>query len=333
MTEASKEDLEKFLKISEVKLWYDGVATELKESTRNLYLVFLLRYFRKENPATFLKNAQENPRQVAIQIKSKLGELYKHSMNAAHQTKYALRSFLQFHEVEVHVNGRIRVRRVRQKPELSWEDSEKIIQEADEPYRTIFNFMKWSGLGEDEFMEIQNSPRIQSKIDNQRPNSKPYVKIDLSPRKSALDEFFTLAPKQYLPKFPLNTKTYKNRGSKLIDPHDMQNVWRRAIKKAGLWHEGLGPHTLRSVFKSQCGKAEVAYAVSEFCMGHGGGDRYGYAREALDEKYAAKQLAKLWSYSAPARGEKIQELEAELEKVKEDLRILTEAKKRERYGT
>jgi hypothetical protein len=46
----------------------------------------------------------------------------------------------------------------------------------------------------------------------------------------------------------------------------------------------------------------------------------------------AKQLSKLWSYSAPARGEKIQELETELEKVKEDLRILSEAKKRERYG-
>jgi len=51
LTEASKADLEKFLQIPEIKLWYDGVTTELKESTRNLYLVYLLRYFGKDNPA------------------------------------------------------------------------------------------------------------------------------------------------------------------------------------------------------------------------------------------------------------------------------------------
>ncbi len=294
MTETSKEALAKFLDNPAVKSWHSGVATGLKDSTREQYAVFLMRYFGTENPETFLKRAQEKPREVAVEIKGRLGEIYKHSMHAAHITKYALRSFIDFHEVGLEIKAKVKVRRIRKKPELSWDDADRIILETDEPYRTLFKFMKWSGLGEDEVMEIQESANIQLSIDKQRQNTNPYIKIDLSPRKSTLDEFFTLAQKQYMPEFPLNTKTYKNRGSKLIDPHDMQNVWRRAAKKAKLWQEGLGPHQLRSTFKSQCGKLGVARAVSEFCMGHGGGDRYGYSRETTDEKYVASELRKLW---------------------------------------
>jgi hypothetical protein len=295
LTETSKQALAKFLEYPEVKSWFDGVATELKESTREQYLIFLMRYLGKEDPVDFLKRTQEDPRQVGIEIKGRLGEIYKHSMHAAHITKYALRSFLDFHETNLQIKAKVKVRRKRKKPELSWEDADAIIIETDEPYRTLFKFMKWSGLGEDEVMEIQASPSIQESIGKQKTNDKTYIKIDLSPRKSTLDEFFTLAPKQYLPKFPLNTKTYKDRGSKLIDPHDMQNVWRRAAKKAKLWQEGLGPHTLRSAFKSQCNASKVADAVSEFCMGHGGGDRYGYAREVLNEQYVASELRKFWA--------------------------------------
>jgi hypothetical protein len=295
LTEASKEALEKFAAHPQVKAWFDGVGAQLKDSTRNQYVLFLMRYFAAEDPAPFLKRAQEHPREVAIEIKTKLGELHKHSMNAAHLTKYALRSFLEFHEVEVGIKSKVKVRRVREKHELRWEDADRIILEADEPYRGIFNFMRWSGLGEDEFMEIQTSPSLQRKIEAQRSNEKPYVKIQLSPRKSTLDDFFTVTPKQYVPGFPLNTKAYKDRGRKLIDPHDIQNVWRRAAKKAGLWQAGLGPHTLRSVFRSQCARAGVPKAVSEFCMGHGGGDQYGYSREVLDEQYVASELRKMWA--------------------------------------
>jgi len=294
LTETLKEALNKFLQYPDVKAWYNGIATQLKESTKEQYTIFLMRYLGKEDPARFLKRAQENTRETAIEIKGRLGEIYKHSMHAAHITKYALRSFLDFHEAGLEVKTKIKVRRVRKKPELSWEDADRIILETDEPYRSILKFMKWSGLGQDEFMEIQGSPSIQRGIEAQRSNDKPYIKIDLSPRKSTLDEFFTLAPKQYMPRFPLKTKVHKNRGGTLIDPHDIENVWRRAAKKIKLWQEGLGPHTLRSAFKSQCGKLGVTAAVSEFCMGHGGGDKYGYAREVLNEQYAASELRKLW---------------------------------------
>jgi hypothetical protein len=316
MTETNLESLRRFTESPQIKLWYEGVATELKDSTRQQYTIFLSRFLRDEDPATFLKRAQENPKPAAIEIKSRLGELYKHSMNGAHLTKYALRSFLQFHEIDMHLNGKIRVRRIRSKPELTWENANKIIQETDEPYRSLFKFMVSSGLGEDEVMEIQTSAEIQHKIDAQRKNDKSYVKIVLSPRKSTLNDFYTLVPKEDVPKFPLNTKTFGNRGAALIDPHDMQNVWRRAAKKAKIWQKGLGPHQLRSCFKSQCGKSEVAFSVSEFCMGHGGGDRYGYSREVLDEKYVAKQLGKLWEPTTVSKDE-VDELRTKLTRLEE----------------
>jgi hypothetical protein len=309
------EALAKLSATPEVKSWLNGVGTELKESTRNQYVIFLTRFFGNEDPASFLKRAQQNPRETAIEVKGRLGEIYKHSMNAAHLTKYALRSFLEFHEVDMHVNGKIRVRRVRSKPELTWENASTIIQETDEPYRSLFKFMLWSGLGEDEVSEIQNSLEIQRKIETQRNNEKPYIKIALSPRKSTLNDFFTLVPKQHVPEFPMKTKLSKDRGGTLIDAHDLQNVWRRAAKKVKLWQVGLGPHQLRSSFKSQCGKSEVAYAVSEFCMGHGT-DRYGYSRETLDERYMARELGKLWKPTIPTK-EEVEELRDKLTRLEE----------------
>lgn len=293
--QTEREALAKFLQQPTIKTWHDGVATDLKESTRNQYLTFLMRYLGTEDPADFLKRAQDNPRELAIQIKSRLGEIYKHSMIAAHISKYSLRSFLDFYEVDLQLKGKVKVKRTRKKSELPWQDADSIILETDEPYRSLFRFMKWSGLGEDEVMEIQRSVSIQHAIETQRGNDKPYIRIDLSPRKSTLDEFFTLAPKQHVPDFPLKTKKHKDRGGVLVDPHDMQQVWRRAAKKAKLWQEGLGPHTLRSTFRSQCAKLGVADAVAEFCMGHGGGDKYGYSREVLNEQHVASQLEKLWA--------------------------------------
>jgi hypothetical protein len=51
-------------------------------------------------------------------------------------------------------------------------------------------------------------------------------------------------------------------------------------------------------------------------MGHGGGDRYGYARETLNEEYMEKQLSKFWDHSGPTSAEQVTSLRAE----NEDLR-------------
>jgi hypothetical protein len=119
----------------------------------------------------------------------------------------------------------------------------------------------------------------------------------------------------------MKTKLSKDRGGTLIDAHDLQNVWRRAAKKVKLWQVGLGPHQLRSSFKSQCNRCEIAYPVSEFCMGHGGGDRYGYSRETLDERYMAKELAKFWEPTTVNK-EEVDQLQDQLQQQAEYIMYL-----------
>lgn len=317
MTEAGKEALTKFLANPEIEKWVNG--TTLKESTRNLYVVKLLTFLKDEPPAKFLKKARANPKQTSIEIKGRLAEIYRKSQRQAFLTKYAVKSFVDFYETDVHMNGKLTVRRVRGKPALSWENAEKIIAETDEPYRSLFRFMLWAGLGEDEVMEIQNDGRttqeptgtgIQASIEGQRGNEKPYVKFDLEPRKSTEDKYFTLTPKDRVPKFPLNTKQYVDRGNHLIDPHDMQVRWRLAAKKVHIWKVGLGPHTLRSAFKSQCNRAHVPEHISEFCMGHGA-DKYGYERPT--EQDLANELVKMWEYTQPATKQEVEATKDQLQ--------------------
>ena len=70
MIEASKEAFATILAYPEIRLCYDGVAPELKPSTRQLYLIYLMRYFGKDSPSIFLKKAQEHPREAALETKT-----------------------------------------------------------------------------------------------------------------------------------------------------------------------------------------------------------------------------------------------------------------------
>jgi hypothetical protein len=317
-----KEDLAKFLENPTIKKWYTGSVTDLKPSTRDAYALHLMNYFQATDPAVFLKAAEDEPKETALEVKTRLAQLYEHSMTGAAMTKYALRNLIQFYDLDMHINGRLRVKRTRKKHEFTWEESEKVILEAPEPYRSIFQFLRMSGLGEDEFAEIQSSAEIQAEIEAQRGNDKPYVKITLEPRKSNTDDFFTLCPKEYVPKFPVLTKKHSNRGGQPIDAEDLQHVWRRAARRTGLWHVGLGPHSLRSVFRTSCDGAGVRTNISEYCMGHGS-DEYGYSRPG--EELVAKELSKYWNRTEPAtqdslreRDERISQLESELKKLRDE---------------
>lgn len=313
-TKKPRAELE-LLKNPKIKAWYDGVAPSLKASTRQQYLILLMRYFNSEAPETFLQRAEKDPKSVAVEIKGRIGEVYAKSMRTAHSMRYALKSLLEFYEVDVHLNGKVKVRRIRDKGDLKWSEAEKVISFCNEPYRTLFTFQLWSGLGEDEVWEIQRSTRIQKAIEQQR--SKPYVKVDLEPRKSNLDEFYSLIPTELTPRFPLKTRT-----GKPLTSNDVIGAWRRAAEKAGFYKSGFGPHQLRSAFRSQCAKAEVSRSIAEFFMGHGGGDKYGYSREVLDEEYAAKEIEKLWTYNRGGSREAYADLQAQLKELREKISLL-----------
>lgn len=311
-----KDRIERFQEIPEVKTWLDG--SDIKPTTHDYYSKRLFEFLDGEAPKLFLDRALKNPREVSIEIKTKVGKVVQRSPAIAFHMRAALKSFLEFYETDVHANGELKVRRKWNKPYLSWADAEKIISKCREPYESIFRFMLWSGLGQDEVIEINSNPEIQQRIEKQRADpSRDYVIIDLEPRKQTLSRYFTAAPKGVVPKFPLKTLDYRIRGGRPIHVQATEDRFRKAAKQVGLYQKGMGPHTLRSVFTNQCAMVGVAQAVCEFVKGHGAGDKYGYSREVLNEKYVIGELRKL-------QGPSVKDLEAENRDLKERLERLEE---------
>jgi hypothetical protein len=304
-----KDRVERFQEIPEIKTWLDG--SDIKPSTRGYYAKRLFEFLDGEAPKHFLDRALKSPREISIQIKTKIGKAVQNSPSIAFHMRAALKSFLEFYETDVHLNGKLKLRRKWNKPYLSWADAEKIIAKCREPYESIFRFMLWSGLGQDEVIEINSSSEIQQRIEKQRADpNRDYIIIDLEPRKQTLSRYFTVAPKDLVPKFPLRTLDYRIRGGKPIHVQATEDRFRKAAKQVGLYQKGMGPHTLRSVFTSQCAMVGVAQAVCEFVKGHGAGDKYGYSREVLNEKYVIEELRKLQSPS-------VKDLEVENKELKE----------------
>jgi hypothetical protein len=284
--------VERFGEIPEIKTWLD--ASDIKPTTRGYYTKRLYEFLEGEAPKHFLDRALKSPREISIEAKSRIGKVVQRSPSIAFHMRAALKSFLEFYETEIHLNGKLKVRRKWNKPYISWSDAERIIAKCKEPYESIFRFMLWSGLGQDEVVEINSRKDVQEQIEKQRADPKrEYIVIDLEPRKQTLSRYFTAVPKQYVPKFPLKTLDYRIRGNKPIHVQATESRFRKASEKVGLYQKGMGPHTLRSVFTSQCAMVGVAQAVCEFAKGHGSGDAYGYSREVLNEKYVISELRKL----------------------------------------
>ena len=286
-----------------VQKWLSSIPIE---RTRRWYAYNLMRFLTgiHETPEHLLTEIETTPKQASITTKAYLGGLKSRAV--ARVMLSAVKSFTAFYETPISLNGlKIRVARIRRKPELTWQNAERIIAKAKDPYQAAYRFLLWSGLGLDEFKEIQSSTEIQTAIENQRADpSKSYIRIDLRPRKNNVDTYYVLAPKQFVPKFPLRTYEFRVkdgprkgellRGGQLIDHLDLEMNWQRACERANLRQIGVGPHTLRSAFRSQCAKLGVADATAEFLMGHGSRDTYGYSREYQDEALTARELAKLW---------------------------------------
>ena len=297
-----KEKLTEFEKIPEIKAWLD--ASDLKPTTREYYCRRLYEFLAGEAPKAFLDRALARPREVGIEIKGKIGAFVQRSPAVAFHVRAALKSFVDFHDLPVKINGRIKVRRKWRKPEIPWTTAEKIIQKCKQPYESVFRFLLWSGVGCDEFKEINESPEIQAEIAAQIKNDKDYVVIHLEPRKQTLTDYFTIVPKKVLPAFPVHSANYKVRGGTLVTRPVLEDNFHSAAKTLGLYQPGFGPHSLRSAFTSQCNMSGVKESVCEFLKGHGS-DKYGYAREVLNEEYVVQELRKLWQHAKPVSQEDV----------------------------
>jgi hypothetical protein len=211
------------------------------------------------------------------------------SKTAATITIAATKRFAGFYRIRnFEITLRVKVRRVREKGPFSWEEADKVIADCPMPYREIFTFMKYGAMDENTFSRINFNEKLNGKgaideIKEQMPNDKSHVKISLPPRKANLDRYFVLVPKQFVPTLPLVTRSFTKRGGRLIGPQNLQDVWRRAARRVGLYYEGFGPHKLRTAFKSKCAGLGIP-VIAEWQMGHGG-DKYGYDLSGIDENF------------------------------------------------
>jgi integrase/predicted Zn-ribbon and HTH transcriptional regulator len=341
-----KELVAQFMALPEIAKWLDGVdlKDKIKIAYADRFFTFLASDARYpppngEPPKDFLEYGELMPRDLGIEIKGRIAAITRRSAGAASYTRAAIVSFLNFYNSEVKVNGKIKVRRKRQKPLLTWTQAERIISKAKEPYESAFRFMVWTGCGQDELFEINNSIKIQGEINRQMADPKDYVRIDLEPRKETLDVYYLLCPKKIVPRFPLITRAYKSLGKyskydrivgdwggKPLKLSDTEYRFRIVATQVGLYRLGMGPHSLRSAFSYQCAKAGVPLAISEFFKGHGGADKYGYNREVMDEEYMLKEIRKMWEFNEPAT---IGDVKAQAEKIKHLEETLTALMKRE----
>lgn len=320
-------DLEWSKQHPEIMKWLTSAG--IKPRTQKNYRRFIYRFLTEQMPMTpknFLAFALEDRRKFLVDVKTKLGEVP--SVSVAGNMKAAINSFLDFHEADVQILNKIKRRKVWKRKELAWQDAQRIITRMKGPYANVCRFMAVSGLGWDEFKEINESKQIQADIAKQMKNEKPYVRIDLTPRKNNADFWYCLVPKKYVPELPANTLDYGDRGGQLLKQSDLSAHWRNAGKGLDLWVHGSGPHLLRSVFKSTCRKIGIPDPAIEGQLGHS--DSMNYGREWQDEAYVAKALEKFWDFIETGVSTEVHADIAELQKENLKLREEIEELKKSR---
>ena len=328
-----------FLAIPQVSEWYK--AADLKPRTKQNYALHLMQTFDKLGipPSQFLEECNASRKQVLGRIKVALGELREHSASVAFQQRAALINFVNYYQDQfdepITINSKIKVRRVRMKKELTFEQAQKIIAECGHPYREIFTLLLWSGMDQSTFEYINENPKLIAEIQRQLSDpSRDFVRIDLPPRKSNTDVYFLVVPKFAFENLnlPVSTRTHKLRngdvkGGNPISPMRLKKRWSYAAKKAKLWYIGLGAHHLRSAFHTQGVRAHVDDRMLLFHLGKGA-DKYGYVRPS--EEDLATELRKLWQYNSPEiaiqqQTETIQNLQAQITTLKGQFETMLEA--------
>lgn len=129
-----RDRLTEFLQNPEVAAWYKAV--DLKPRTKDGYLLRLMQFFDRLriSPTQYLKECNGSRKQLLGRIKAALGEVKDHSASLAHQQRAALVSFTEYYQDQFDepcvIAYKVKVRRVRMKKGLTFEDAERIIAEC-----------------------------------------------------------------------------------------------------------------------------------------------------------------------------------------------------------
>jgi integrase len=261
------------------------------ENTRLSYAYRLMLILKELNqsPDQFLEAIRSKPDDMGITIDGLLAGM--HGRQAAISSA-AIKRFAKFYRARgFELTYQVKKKRSREKRPLPWDDALRIIKECPTPYREVFRFMLYGALDEHTFSWINWNSKLGNgkgaidEINSQISNDKPYVRIDLPPRKSGLDRYFILVPKAYVPPLPAMTVSGrgKGKGGRLLVPRNMAEVWQHAAQNIELYYEGMGPHKLRTTFRTKCADLGIP-VVAAWQMGHGG-EQYGYDLSGMDEAF------------------------------------------------
>ena len=331
-----REHVDEFVKIPEINVWLKGA--ELKPKTKLNYSHRLMRLLEEmqTTPKQLLTDADKDRKTLLGKIKSTLAASKEHSASIAHQQRAALISFINYYNDQfdqpLTVNSKVKVVRVWQKREFTFDTAGKVIAECNHPYREIFRFLLWSGMDQSTFTYINGNEECLKQIREQLGDKdRDYVRIDLPPRKSNTDVYFVVIPKFAFEglTLPVSTrenvlKSGKTIGGKLIEPNKLKKRWRLAAIKAGVYHVGMGPHQLRSAFQTRAAYAQVEDRMLQFHMGRGA-DKYGYVRPS--ELNVVNEIRKAWTYEQPATKQELSTRDAKITELERKVHSLEEAQK------
>jgi integrase len=217
--------------------------------------------------------------------------------------------------------------RVKEIPDLSWDDGLKICNAASKPYNCAFKLILSCGWGIREFLTFNTKETWENVKAVINEATARYFKYTFKGRKRNQKPFYSLIPLDVLREIvsgdmEVPLKTTKSRGSNgkdgmVLDLNGHYRVAERYIHGAFLtaYHRALltkkqgqpSPHSLRSAFRTRASTTGCEPTVAEFAMGHTI-DALGYNRVYNNEAYMWSELKKIYGPEA-ASIDQLNELE------------------------
>ncbi len=239
-------------------------------------------------------------------------EALRYSRSHRNMQMAALKNFLLRNRIpkdRIFLDFKIKGKRAS-KPELTWDEAQRIINLAAEEWRPVFQVMLHGALDMERFVEINTNSAYWRGIQEQLSNpTRDYVRIDLEGRKN-VGPFYVLLPREVARLIPARNA----QGELLRNKQSIMYNWKVARKRAGflLERKGFGPHNLRSGWEDKALKAGLPEILIEHQVGHQV-DPENYKRVQKDEAWVVGEFRRcIWGTKEVASKDEVAKLSEDI---------------------
>jgi len=264
------------------------------------------------NPTELVQRASSDnggTKELSKQIKILFAQLTdRYSAGARNVALAALRSFLRLNEIDLPLIG-LRIQRFPKiKPFLSWTDAEKIISKTHPEYRDCYTVMLWGGLDDQRFIELNTDEARIADIKKQLTNeAAQWIKVDIPKGRKQSPPYYVMIPRNVASLLPV---LHRN-GKPIASKQRLIIHWNTGLRRVGFNYKRFGPHTLRSVFRSEATRRGLNPVIAEFQLGHRP-DPLNYQRLNQDMKWVLGEFEKAWQTQTLATEAEVQSVKKEL---------------------